>query len=110
MREAYPWQSMRFREYRNTGPGAEITVPENRPQLTDAEAQSRTPASYLGDWRPLRLHGRHHHVQLPQVRRLVARDHVPDDRIHDHRRHDELTSSGETEAGRNTGPLLFFCG
>ncbi|MFI6487851.1 pectinesterase family protein [Streptomyces sp. NPDC050564] len=52
MREAYPWQSMRFREYRNTGPGAEITMPENRPQLTDAEAQSHTPASYLGDWRP----------------------------------------------------------
>jgi len=52
MREAYPWQTMRFREYRNTGPGAEITVPENRPQLTDAEAESHTRATYLGDWRP----------------------------------------------------------
>ncbi|MFF4351906.1 pectinesterase family protein [Streptomyces sp. NPDC001530] len=52
MREAYPWQSMRFREYRNTGPGAEITVPENRPQLTDADAESHTRATYLGDWCP----------------------------------------------------------
>jgi pectinesterase len=43
---------MRFREYRNTGPGAEITVPENRPQLTDTEAASHTRAAYLGDWRP----------------------------------------------------------
>jgi pectinesterase len=52
MRDAYPWQSMRFREYRNTGPGAVITVPENRPQLTDTEAVLHTPAGYLGDWRP----------------------------------------------------------
>ncbi|MGW2519537.1 pectinesterase family protein [Streptomyces sp. NPDC001617] len=52
MRDAYPWQSMRFGEYRNTGPGAEITVPDNRPQLTDTEARSHTPAAYLGDWRP----------------------------------------------------------
>jgi pectinesterase len=52
MREAYPWQTMRFREYRNTGPGAAITVPENRPQLTTAEAESHTKRTYLGDWRP----------------------------------------------------------
>lgn len=52
MRDAYPWQSMRFHEYRNTGPGAVITVPDNRPQLTDAEAESHTPAAYLGDWHP----------------------------------------------------------
>ncbi|MEV5954674.1 pectinesterase family protein [Streptomyces sp. NPDC051987] len=52
MRDAYPWQSMRFREYRNCGPGAVITDPENRPLLTDAEAASHTPAAYLGDWRP----------------------------------------------------------
>ncbi|MEV6170109.1 pectinesterase family protein [Streptomyces sp. NPDC051954] len=52
MRDAYPWQTMRFHEYRNTGPGSTITVPENRPQLTDAEARSHTPAAYLGDWRP----------------------------------------------------------
>ena len=52
MRDAYPWQTMRFHEYRNTGPGAEITVPENRPQLADTEAGLHTPAAYLGDWRP----------------------------------------------------------
>jgi pectinesterase len=52
MREAYPWPTMRFREYGNTGPGAEITVPENRPQLTASEAQLHTKRTYLGDWRP----------------------------------------------------------
>ncbi|WP_217235758.1 pectinesterase family protein [Streptomyces sp. AC555_RSS877] len=52
MREAYPWQTMRFREYRNTGPGAAITVPENRPQLTASEAERHTKQTYLGDWRP----------------------------------------------------------
>ncbi|MFJ8331379.1 pectinesterase family protein [Streptomyces sp. NPDC094437] len=52
MREAYPWQSMRFREYRNTGPGAVITAPHNRPQLTATEAEAHTPAAYLGTWRP----------------------------------------------------------
>ncbi|MGW2744244.1 pectinesterase family protein [Streptomyces sp. NPDC001450] len=52
MRDAYPWQSMRFREYRNSGPGAVITVPADRPQLTDAEASLHTPAAYLGDWHP----------------------------------------------------------
>jgi pectinesterase len=52
MRDAYPWQSMRFHEYRNTGPGSVITVPENRPQLTSTEAELHTPATYLGDWRP----------------------------------------------------------
>jgi pectinesterase len=53
MREAYPWQTMRFREYANSGPGAVISVPENRPQLTDAEAESHTREAYLGDWRPV---------------------------------------------------------
>jgi pectinesterase len=52
MREAYPWQTMRFAEYRNTGPGAVVTVPENRPQLTAEEAASHTRRTYLGDWRP----------------------------------------------------------
>ncbi|MBA4859880.1 pectin esterase [Streptomyces sp. PSKA54] len=52
MREAYPWQTMRFREYRNTGPGAEVTVPGNRPQLTADEAELHTRATYLGDWTP----------------------------------------------------------
>ena len=54
MRDAYPWQSMRFAEYRNTGPGSVITVPENRPQLTTAEAKLHTPATYLGGWEPVR--------------------------------------------------------
>ncbi|MET7295211.1 pectinesterase family protein [Streptomyces griseoloalbus] len=52
MASGYPWQDQRFAEYRNTGPGAEITVPENRPQLTRAEAAARTRESHLGDWRP----------------------------------------------------------
>ena len=52
MRDAYPWQTMRFREYRNTGPGAVVTVPGNRPQLTGDEARLHTREAYLGDWRP----------------------------------------------------------
>ncbi|MFJ8940928.1 pectinesterase family protein [Streptomyces sp. NPDC102365] len=52
MSAAHPWQSQRFAEYRNSGPGAEITVPANRPQLTRAEAASHTRGTYLGDWRP----------------------------------------------------------
>ena len=52
MRDAYPWQTMRFREYRNTGPGAVVAVPENRPQLTTDEARLHTRETYLGDWRP----------------------------------------------------------
>jgi pectinesterase len=52
MREAYPWQTMRFREYANSGPGAVVSVPENRPQLTSAEAAVHTRRTYLGDWRP----------------------------------------------------------
>lgn len=52
MSDAYPWQSMRFAEYRNTGPGARVTVPGNRPRLTRAQAASHTPATYLGDWNP----------------------------------------------------------
>ncbi|MGW3650640.1 pectinesterase family protein [Streptomyces sp. NPDC000878] len=52
MSDTYPWQAQRFAEYRNTGPGAVISVPENRPQLTPAEAQSATREAYLGDWTP----------------------------------------------------------
>ncbi|MGW2884657.1 pectinesterase family protein [Streptomyces griseoruber] len=52
MRDAYPWQTMRFREHANSGPGAEISVPENRPQLTAEEAALHTPRTYLGNWRP----------------------------------------------------------
>ncbi|MEU0075327.1 pectinesterase family protein [Streptomyces sp. NPDC006332] len=52
MSDSFPWQSQRFAEYRNTGPGAEIPVPANRPQLTEEQAESATRAGYLGDWRP----------------------------------------------------------
>ncbi|MEU6142071.1 pectinesterase family protein [Streptomyces sp. NPDC047081] len=52
MSDTYPWQSQRFAEYRNTGPGARITVPANRPQLTGTEAESATRETYLGDWAP----------------------------------------------------------
>ncbi|MFE2418046.1 pectinesterase family protein [Streptomyces hokutonensis] len=52
MSDAYPWQSQRFAEYRNTGPGALIGVPENRPQLTAEQAESATREVYLGDWKP----------------------------------------------------------
>ncbi|MFD3619169.1 pectinesterase family protein [Streptomyces sp. NPDC058676] len=52
MSNSFPWQNQRFAEYRNTGPGAEITVPANRPQLTDEQAESATRAAYLGDWTP----------------------------------------------------------
>lgn len=52
MSSAHPWQSQRFAEYRNTGPGAVITVPANRPQLTRVQAASATREAYLGDWTP----------------------------------------------------------
>ncbi|GDY66616.1 hypothetical protein SAV14893_060090 [Streptomyces avermitilis] len=54
MSDSYPWQSQRFAEYRNSGPGAEVTVPGNRPQLTRGEAGSATREAYLGDWTPWR--------------------------------------------------------
>jgi pectinesterase len=52
MSAAYPWQTMRFREYRNSGPGAVISVPGNRPQLSVDEAAVQTRANWLGDWTP----------------------------------------------------------
>ncbi|MFE2265802.1 pectinesterase family protein [Streptomyces griseosporeus] len=52
MSAAYPWQNQRFAEYRNTGPGAAVPVPDNRPQLTAEQAESATRTAYLGDWRP----------------------------------------------------------
>ncbi|SEQ58466.1 pectinesterase [Streptomyces sp. yr375] len=54
MSAAFPWQRQRFAEYRNTGPGAEITVPDNRPQLTSEQAESATREAYLGNWEPWR--------------------------------------------------------
>ncbi|MFJ8589793.1 hypothetical protein [Streptomyces sp. NPDC093598] len=52
MSDAHPWQNQRFAEYRNTGPGADISVPANRPQLTPVQARSATRAAWLGDWEP----------------------------------------------------------
>ncbi|MEW2050113.1 pectinesterase family protein [Streptomyces sp. NPDC005476] len=52
MSASFPWQSQRFAEYRNSGPGARITVPGNRPQLSAEQARSATRAAYLGDWEP----------------------------------------------------------
>ncbi|MEU3691362.1 pectinesterase family protein [Streptomyces narbonensis] len=52
MRDAHPWQAQRFAEYRNTGRGATVTVPENRPQLDATGAATATRETYLGDWIP----------------------------------------------------------
>ncbi|MGV9878784.1 pectinesterase family protein [Streptomyces sp. NPDC003006] len=52
MASGHPWQNQRFAEYRNTGPGAAVTDPAQRPQLTPPEAASATREKYLGDWRP----------------------------------------------------------
>ncbi|WP_327663954.1 MULTISPECIES: pectinesterase family protein [unclassified Streptomyces] len=52
MSDSFPWQNQRFAEYRNTGPGAKVSAPENRPQLTRTQAESATRAAYLGDWEP----------------------------------------------------------
>ncbi|WP_338695227.1 pectinesterase family protein [Streptomyces sp. Q6] len=52
MSDSFPWQNQRFAEHHNTGPGAAITDPADRPQLTRAEAESATRAAYLGDWTP----------------------------------------------------------
>jgi pectinesterase len=52
MREAYPWQTMRFREYANSGQGAVISMPDNRPQLNENEAALHTRRTYLEDWTP----------------------------------------------------------
>jgi pectinesterase len=49
----WPWKDARFAEYHNRGPGAVIT--EDRPQLTDEQAATYTPAAILAgadDWRP----------------------------------------------------------
>lgn len=50
MKDANPWQDQRFTEYRNTGPGAEITTAANRPQLSAEEARKHTKAMHLGGW------------------------------------------------------------
>ncbi|MFI5795600.1 pectinesterase family protein [Streptomyces sp. NPDC051677] len=52
MSASFPWQNQRFAEYRNSGPGAVVSVPENRPQLAAEQAASATREAYLGDWEP----------------------------------------------------------
>ncbi|MFJ2817573.1 pectinesterase family protein [Streptomyces sp. NPDC087294] len=52
MADAYPWQNQRFAEYLNTGPGAAITVPAERPQLTAAQARTATRETCFGTWTP----------------------------------------------------------
>ncbi|GAA4842521.1 pectinesterase family protein [Kitasatospora terrestris] len=55
MSASHPWQSQRFAEYANTGPGAVVTVPANRPQLTEEQAAAHTREAYLlggDDWQP----------------------------------------------------------
>lgn len=54
MAAGFPWQEQRFAEYHNTGPGARVTVPANRPRLSASEARLHTPAAWFGDWRPFR--------------------------------------------------------
>lgn len=47
------WQSVRYAEYNNRGPGAGVNA--NRPQLTAAQARQETPFNYLAgqdDWTP----------------------------------------------------------
>lgn len=54
MSDSYPWQEQRFAEYRNTGPGARVLDPAERPRLTAAQARTATREVYLGDWTPWR--------------------------------------------------------
>jgi pectin methylesterase-like acyl-CoA thioesterase len=50
----FSWRTdARFREYRNSGPGAGVNA--NRPQLTDAQADTYTRQRYLAgsdNWNP----------------------------------------------------------
>jgi len=51
------WTAGRFSEYRNTGPGAVVTTPATRPQLSDEAAAGMTAAAYLAGtdgWDPTR--------------------------------------------------------
>ncbi|GAA3239293.1 hypothetical protein GCM10020256_60280 [Streptomyces thermocoprophilus] len=52
MSASYPWQDQRFAAYRNTGPGAVVTVPDSRPRLTPAQARTATRAEWLGGRQP----------------------------------------------------------
>ncbi|MEW2297983.1 pectinesterase family protein [Streptomyces sp. NPDC006743] len=54
MSAAHPWQSQRFAEYHDKGPGAAVPFPAERPQLTAPQARTATREAYLGDWTPWR--------------------------------------------------------
>ncbi|WP_405642653.1 pectinesterase family protein [Streptomyces sp. NBC_00019] len=53
----FSWRDARFTEYRNYGPGAEVTA--DRPQMSDEDARAHTVADYLrgsDDWAPYARH------------------------------------------------------
>lgn len=53
----FSWRDARFTEYRNHGPGAEVTA--DRPQMSTADARAHTVADYLrgsDDWAPYARH------------------------------------------------------
>ncbi|PWI19177.1 pectate lyase [Streptomyces sp. Act143] len=53
----FSWKDARFTEYRNHGPGSEVTA--DRPQMSDEDARAHTVADYLrgGDgWAPYARH------------------------------------------------------
>ncbi|MEV8317377.1 pectinesterase family protein [Streptomyces sp. NPDC059900] len=47
----FSWKDDRFAEYKNTGAGAG-TASTDRPQLTDAQAATQQPATWLNNWTP----------------------------------------------------------
>ncbi|MFG2130141.1 pectinesterase family protein [Streptomyces sp. NPDC048751] len=53
----FSWKDARFTEYRNHGPGADITP--DRPQMSDGDARTHTVAAYLkgnDNWAPYARH------------------------------------------------------
>ncbi|MFF3331354.1 pectinesterase family protein [Streptomyces sp. NPDC002888] len=53
----FSWKDARFTEYRNFGPGAEVTP--DRPQMSDEDARTHTVAEYLkgnDNWAPYARH------------------------------------------------------
>ncbi len=53
----FSWKDARFTEYRNYGPGAEVTT--DRPQMSEADARDHTVADYLhgtDGWAPYARH------------------------------------------------------
>ena len=65
MSDAHPWQDQRFAEYRNTGAGAGIPVPANRPQLTAGAGPGSAPVAAS-----VPAQADHHDVLLRRLREL----------------------------------------